>query len=143
LNTYTARQQINRIPKSTNEYNVLKKVKWKPLQHYYKKRISCLCYEIFHKLSPEPLHSWLNKSTQRRSLRNCDQVDIPKFSKVSFKKSFMYRAAVTWNQLPKTCKEKTSLASFKNQLEKENGTVNISYCEGAMRSNFLNDFVYY
>ena len=55
---------ICRIKKSIPDTNVLEACNWQPLQNYYKRRLACISYNIFHKIAPEALTNLLEKIHQ-------------------------------------------------------------------------------
>ena len=46
-------------------------------------------------------------------MRNNHRVELPPFRKISYKKSFTYRACMLWNQLPDRCTDQELLISIK------------------------------
>ena len=106
----------------------------------YRHNISCLTYKLYKDQLPGNFDYCKSTFRNQRVLRNNHRVDLPKFNKVSYKKSFSYRSAIIWNQLSNNCTNSPSLGEFKSKLNAE--IENISFCDGAMRKR--NDgFLYY
>ena len=53
---------VMRIKKSVPDNDILRRVKWKPIEYYYKRSIACKVFKIYHGLSPKPLsHAYYPK----------------------------------------------------------------------------------
>ena len=103
---------IIRLKKSTPDLAVLITANWNPISYYYKRSIAC-----YYGFSSPLLSDLLQKST-RRVTRNALKVDLPTFKYVEYKRSFRYRAAIVWKNLPNDQHELSSYDSFKNNLKK-------------------------
>ena len=90
---------IFRLKKLTSDLAVLITANWKPTSYYYKRSLACKAYKIYYGLLSPLLSDLLQKST-RRATRNVLKVDLPTFKYVEYKRSFRYRAAIDWNNLP-------------------------------------------
>ena len=131
---------IFRLKKSTPDLAVLNTANWKPISYYYKRSVACKAYKIYYGLSSPLLSDLLQKST-RRATRNALKVDLLTFKYVDYKRSFRYRAAIVWNNLPNDLPELPSYNSFKSNLKKSDVLEKISFnlTGRALRSN---DFIY-
>ena len=96
---------------------ILETVNWKPIIHYYKRTLANKVYKIYNNLS-SPLLSELIKKSNSRATRNAFKIDIPSFKYVDFKRSFQYRVATVWNNIPNAIREK-SYECYKNELKKK------------------------
>ena len=67
-------------------------------------------YKTYNELT-SPLHSKFMKSAARRT-QNQVKFDQLSFRFVSFKRSFTYRSAIVWNNIPQNICEKEPLDSF-------------------------------
>ena len=132
---------IHRIKKSTPDTAVLEKVKWKPIVHYYKRSLACKAYKIYNGLSSPLLTDLLKKSESTRVTRNAFKVDLPSFKYVDFKRSFKYRVAIVWNNIPNSVREKKSFTCFKGALKKSDILDKISFSFTGRALNNA-DFIY-
>ena len=135
-----AARYVKRFNKKVPDDQVLSVAGWKSFDLMYKQQIACLTYKLYTNNLPEPLSVWKSHTRNQRSLRNRHRVDLPKFNKISYKKSWAYRSAMIWNQLSNNCTEATSLSIFKSKLKKELNT--LSFCPGIVRGRDEN-FIYY
>lgn len=108
---------IHRIKKSVSDVYVLSLVKWKDFAYYYKRSIACKVYKIYNNLCSPLLTCFINKSSNRKN-RNSFKIDQPNFNYVDYKRSFTYRAAIVWNNIPDVIREKKSYEAFKRALKK-------------------------
>ena len=108
---------IHRIKKNVPDDKVLQTAGWNSIDWMYKYRISCLTYKIIKNLTPETLSIWKPKIRNNRRLRNNHRTELPYFQKMTYKKSFAYRASSLWNQLPNQCTDKDTLIAFKKELK--------------------------
>ncbi len=131
---------IHRIKKSIPDSNVLAFVKWKEIIYYHKKSIACKVYKIYNGLC-SPLLSGLISKTAGRTNRNLYKIDQPPFKYVDHKRSFNYRAAIVWNNIPNSIREKDSYNSFKNALKKSDCLDKINF-NITGRALYYNDYVY-
>ena len=120
---------IHRIKKNMPDDEVLQTAGWNSIDWMYKYRISCLTYKIIKNLTPETLSIWKPK------IRNNHCTELPYFQKMTYKKSFAYRASSLWNQLSNQCADKDTLLAFKKELK--NHIVNISFDRIRENENFI------
>ena len=99
---------INRVKKSVPDSAVLNTVKWQPIINYYKRSIACKAYKIYNGLSSPLLSDLVKKSTSRTN-RNAFKIDLPSFKYVDYKRSFKYRVAIVWNNIPNSIRDKKLL----------------------------------
>ena len=138
-----AARYIERIKKSTPDTEVLSTANWKPLLYYYKKQISCKTYKIYNKLTSPLLSNLIVKSKARRT-RNQMKLDQPRFRFVSFKRSFAYRSAIVWNNIPQSTREKESADSFKRALVNSNILNQINFGSNQTgRARDPDNYIYY
>ena len=116
-------------------------VKWTPIVNYYKRNIACKAYKIYNELTSPLLYNLLLKSKSGRETRNAYKVDLPSFKFVDYKRSFNFRAAIVWNNLPNSIREKKSFSSFKHSLKKSDilDKINFNLTGRALHSA---DFIY-
>ena len=104
---------IHHVKDSVPDNNVLEVANWKPIIHYYKRNLACKTYKIYNNLSSPLLNILIKKSCTTRSTRNSLRLDLPSFKYVNYKRSFNYRVANVWNNLPVEIRNKPSFAQFK------------------------------
>ena len=107
---------VFRLKKSIPDNEVLQTVNWKQITHYYKRTLANKAFKIYNNLT-SPLLAELMKKSNFRATRNAFKIDVPSFKYVDFKKSFQYRIAIIWNNIPNKIREK-SYESFKNDIKK-------------------------
>jgi len=132
---------IHRITKKIPDSRVLSLSGWKSFDEMYKHRLACITYKLQKSQLPESLSIWKMQPRNKRNLRNNHIVDVPKFNKISYKRSFAYRSAVLWNQLSNKCADSATLNTFKNESKNELHT--ISFENGGIIRNINDDFIYY
>ena len=59
-----------------------------------------------------------NKVGCKEGTRNSFKLDRPSFKYVDYKRPFKYRAAIVWNNIPNSIREKESFDCFKFALKK-------------------------
>ena len=109
---------ICKLKKKVSDMRVLDQVKWKPICYYYKRSLACKAYKIYNEIGSPLLNNLIQKSSSTRTTRNSMRLDFIKYKYVGYKRSFAYRVAILWNNIPIEIREKTSFNSFKVALKK-------------------------
>ena len=73
-------------------------------------------FKIIHDLAPEYMKQCILNKPNRYFLRNIDNLSLPKPKSNNCKRTFYYRAASLYNQLPSNIRSVSTLHSFKNNL---------------------------
>ena len=132
---------INRVKKSVPDIYVLSRVGWKEIIYYYKKSIACKVYKIYNGLSSPLLSGLIEKSDSRKN-RNSFKINQPSFKYVDQKRSFNYRAAIVWNNIPLDIRQKDSYDAFKKALKKSDCLEKVNF-HMAGRALLYQDYIYY
>ena len=135
---------IHRIKKRISDNKILQKVNWKPIEHYYKRNIACKAYKLYNGLASPLLQELITKSNSSRKNRNELKLEAPEFRYVEYKRSFRYRVATTWNNIPCSLREKSSISTFKTALKKSDILEKINYSGCQTRKALKHeDYIYY
>ena len=80
---------------------------------------SVMVYEILNKLCPENLWNkyHLRSHYSRYNTRFCKNIQIPKYNLEYTMKRFSYSALKTWNEIPISIRELSTLCQFKKTIE--------------------------
>lgn len=132
---------IHRLKRTVPDTSVISLVKWLPIVNYYKRNLACKTYKIYNELASPLLSNLVLKNKSRRGTRNLYKLNLPSFKYVDFKRSFIYRAAIVWNNLPNHIREKESFSCFKSSLKKSDilEKINFNITGRALKSV---DYVY-
>ena len=100
---------------------ILKELQWIPVKKHLFYRDAVLAFKCMNGLVPNYLSSLFTtrEAVSRRSTRQSDQLNLPLFTSVKGQKSFKYRIAKLWNELPPDIKLCGSISVFKFNLKKE------------------------
>ena len=135
---------VERISKRVPDTSVLEVANWKPLLFYYKKHLSCKTYKIYNGLSPPLLEKLISKPCRTSRTRNKLKIEQPSFHYITYKRSFSYRAATVWNNIPIDIREKCSLHSFKKALGDSKVLFKINFgCNSTARAPDPDNYLYY
>lgn len=132
---------IHRVQKSTPDDAVINTVKWLPIVNYYKRSLACKAYNIYNNLTWPLLFNLISKTESRRQTRNAFKVDLPSFKYVDYKRSFQFRAAIVWNNIPNSIREKVSFSCFKVALKKSDILEKINF-NLTGRALYSADYIY-
>ena len=117
-------------------------MKWKDISYYYKKSIACKVYKIYNGLC-SPLLSGLITKSKTHGSRNSLKIDqVSSFTFVDYKRSFTYRAAIVWNNIPISIRQKKSYDSFKKALKESDSLEKINF-NMTGKAILYKDFIYY
>ena len=134
---------IHRVKKATPDIHVLQNVGWKPILHYYKRSLACKTFKIYNDLSSPLLSDLITKSTSNRATRNTQRLEVPSFRYVDYKRSFKYRAANAWNNIPTSIREKRTFGSYKVALKKSDAIDKINFASNQTgRALLYEDYIY-
>ena len=135
---------IHKVKKSTPDAYVLQQVKWSSIVEYYKRSLACKVYKIYNDLTSPLLKDMITKSTSSRTTRNALKLDLPSFRYVDYKRSFRYRGAYIWNNIPTEIREKKSYMAFKNCLKRSDALKKIFFAKykSGKALDFENYFYY-
>jgi len=117
---------IHRVNKAIPDIRVLESVDRKSILHYYKRNVACKTHKIYNQHVSPLLLDLISKSTNQ-STRNTQRLNIPSFRFVDYKRSFKYRAANVWNNIPVSIREKPSTESYKIALKRFDALEKINY----------------
>jgi len=135
---------IHRLKKSTPDAYILQMVRWKPIIHYYKRSLACKAFKIYNNLTSPLLQDLISKSASVRVTRNTLKLKAPSFRYVEYKRSFKYRAANIWNNIPISIREKQSYDAFKTALKKSDTIDKINFGSNQTgKALQYNDYIYY
>ena len=112
-----------KIKKKVPDKEVLSSCGWQSINHYYKRRIAYIAFDIYNQCTPEPIQSLLSKYNTTRNTRNKMNFVVPKFNSNLFKNSFTFKAVHLWNNLPIKIKEMNRV-NFRNELKQNPNLVN-------------------
>ena len=113
-----------RIVTGAREYDhitpILKELHWLPVAKQLEVRDTLMALKCIKGLAPPSL---CNKFTTRsqvhnRNTRNNDKLNIPFFRSATGQRSFSYRAAQLWNDLPEILTNIVSFNVFKNAIKR-------------------------
>ena len=98
---------------------ILKELHWLPVAKQLEIRDTLMAFKCIKGLAPPSL---CNKFTTRsqvhsRNTRNNDKLNIPFFRSATGQRSFSYRAAQLWNDLPESLTNMESFNVFKNAIK--------------------------
>ena len=134
---------VKRVGKKVPDIEVLDTAHWKKIQYYYKRTLACTTYKIYNNLTSPVLQKYVTKSKTTRNTQNKYRIDLPTFKYIAYKRSFEYRAAIIWNNIPTELKEASSIDVFKYSISKNNLLDKINFGTNATgRAKDLN-FIYY
>ena len=135
---------IKKVKKSVPDNLVLQHIGWCPLTTYYKRSLACKTYKILNNLSSPLLDNLITKTTSTRVTRNSLKVDPPKYRYVDYKRSFCYRAAHIWNNIPVCIREKPSYDSFKYALKKSDALKKLIFTKNnVVKGPNYRDYIYF
>ena len=112
-----------RIVTDAREYDhitpMLKELHWLPVAKQLEVRNTLMAFKCIKGLAPPTL---CNKFTTRsqvhtRNTRNNDKLNIPFFRSATGQRSFSYRAAQLWNDLPEMLANIESFNAFKTAIK--------------------------
>ena len=100
---------------------ILKELQWIPVKKHLFYRDAVLAFKCMNGLAPNYLSPLFTtrEAVSRRTTRQSDQLNLPLFTSVKGLKSFKYRMAKLWNELPPDIKLCGSISVFKFNLKKE------------------------
>lgn len=109
---------LDKKPNTHHHCQILKKHERLNWVNTVKYNDSVLVFKIFHGLAPPPLQDFVkrnsNRSTRAGSRGDC----IVPFRKSAFGQAvFSFRASQTWNTIPSTIRELSTLTSFTKHLK--------------------------
>ena len=114
-----------RIIRGAGKYDhvtpILKELRWILVEKQLYYRDAVLAFKCMNGLAPEYLCSLFitREAVSRRSTRQSGQLNLPFFASTTGQKSFKYRIAKLWNELPSDIKLCRSIGVFKTNLKKE------------------------
>ena len=109
---------------------ILKELHWLPVAKQLEVRDTLMAFKCIKGLAPPSL---CNKFTTRsqvhnRNTRNNDKLNIPFFRSATGQRSFSYRAAQLWNDLPEILTNIVSFNVFKNAIKRRALDEFLSHC---------------
>lgn len=109
------------ITRSTYEdrsTDILQKLGWNTLEQRREKQLATTVYKVINNHTPLYLQTCFTKTStiHRHNLRNSG-LSIPQPKTEAMKKSFCYRGAVLWNNIPKSIRNANSIAKFCNEID--------------------------
>ena len=122
---------------------VLSFANWYSIYHYYKRRLACSAFKIYHGQCSPSLQNLISKTDSNQSTRNAWRLEIPPHKYVDYKRSFKVRAATVWNNLPPKFKKADSYESFKKALKESDILERINFGRTTIGLARDLDFVYY
>ena len=116
-----AARLILRTPKSSHLAPLFHSLHWLPDEQSIEYKLSLLCFDIISDQAPTYLSDLPHLNAPSRQLRS--SADTRVFGILSFctkpsgQRSFTYQAPTTWNQLPASTCQASSVKSFKPSLK--------------------------
>jgi len=96
---------------------MLDQLGWESLETRRVKQQLITMYKITHNLIDVPAHTYLTPSTSTTRSAHSYKYQVYATSTDTFKFSYFPRTIRTWNQLPASIAEASSLASFRKELD--------------------------
>ena len=92
---------------------------WLNVEQLIKFDRSVMTYEIVNRTCPESLWDKFPQvsSHPNYSMRNCKDIQIPRYNLEYVKKGFHYSAPTSWNSIPNSIRELPTFPQFKRNLE--------------------------
>jgi hypothetical protein len=120
--------------------DILIKVKWMPLEYFYKFRLLTIAHKAFYNLDLEEINYLVVKSSNTYNLRKSLNIDVNKPRTVG-RRTFSYRAAIAWNSLSDKIRHFSNPIAFKNRLKLSKQCIkNIKFEKG---SSVIYNLYYY
>ena len=79
-----------------NDENILKTVKWMPIDYFYKFRLLTITYKAFYNLDLEEINSLDVKSPNSYNFRKSLNINVNKPKTKLGRRTFSHRAATAW-----------------------------------------------
>lgn len=108
---------ITRTSKSAHITPILKNLHWLPIEQRIKFKTSLLVYKALHFGQPHYLKSMLNLPKHSHSTRSSTLLNIPRTNTELGKRAFSVAGPKTWNSLPLSVRNSTSINMFKSRLK--------------------------
>lgn len=106
--------------KSDHITPLLKELHWLPVKYRWQYKLSILAFRHFDGSLPDYLSNVLTTYTPARTLRSSSErllvVPVSNMKTVGHR-AFSYAAPTTWNSLPSSLRNQSSLSSFKSNLK--------------------------
>ena len=99
-----AARLIHKIPRRTDNKDVLQKANWKSIQYMYKRNVICLTHKTYYSNCPDEISNIIEKSGNIRNMRDNLKLNLPRPKTEEGKKTFKYRSTLLWNLLPESVK---------------------------------------
>ena len=109
---------IHKIPRGTDNEDVLKKANWKSVQDMYKRKVICLTHKAYYGNCPDEISKIIEKSGNVRNMRDNLKLNVPRPKTEDGKKTFKYRSALLRNLLPERVKNIKNYDNVKKTLTK-------------------------
>ena len=113
---------ITRADYSVRSYELLNELGWQNLNERHQLQLLTMMFKVFHKQAPNYLQSLFQSTSEVHSydLRGSKfDFQLPKPKTNFMKRSFSYRGAIAWNELPNGVRELNTLESFKRALQQK------------------------
>ena len=101
--------------KSINEIHDI--LNWDALQKRNSKHTYSMVYKILHDMAPEYLREKFTYKSSCYSLRQSDNLTLPKPNTQNCKRTFLYRGSKLYNELPMNIRQSRSLAIFNKEIK--------------------------
>ena len=111
---------LDQKPASNHICPLLKKHKFLSFNHFKVFKNCCLIYRVLNGSAPPPLGEFIKKRNSNSSTRSLSRGDCEVlFRKSSFSQNVLsVKGCETWNSLPTTVRDSTSITTFKKSLKK-------------------------
>ena len=98
---------------------ILKQLRWMQVKDHLFYRDALLTFKCMNSLALTNLSSrFIKRGTiSRRSARNANKLDIPRYKTATGQRRFLYRAVTIWNNLPSDIKLSPSMNIFRCKLK--------------------------
>ena len=109
---------ITRATYEDRSIDALYQLDWNTLEQRREKQLATTMYKVFNNRTPQYLQSCFTTTSDihRHNLRKSG-LFIPQPKTEAMKKSFCYRGAVLWNNIPSSIRNASCIANFLNEID--------------------------
>ena len=114
-----AARLITKTPRTDHITDVRRSLHWLPVECRIKFKVLVYVFKCLNSLAPAYLTELVTVYQPSRNLISCHQtlLQVPKYNNRYGKQSFVYAAAVAWNELPVELRSIQNLLAFRKQLK--------------------------
>ena len=114
-----AARLITKTPRTDHITDVRRSLHWLPVECRIKFKVLVYVFKCLNSLAPAYLIELVTVHQPSRNLRSRHKTlqQVPKYNNRYGKQSFLYAAAVAWNELPVELRSNQNLLAFRKQLK--------------------------